>query len=451
MPGSLAAMDEETGDVVELLQQLIRNRCVNDGTPSSGHEHRNADVLADYLGTAAMERYEPVPGRVSLVARIEGSDPSAPSLCLMGHTDVVPANEQRWQRDPFGGELVDGFVWGRGAVDMLDTTASMAVAFKRLRDAGFRPRGNLIYFAVADEEAAGMHGAKWVTENERDAVEADYVVTEFGGMRFPSMDGGGPRIPIMVGEKGTYWVTITVRGTPGHASMPFETDNALVKGAEIVRRLAAFAPPAQLGETWRRFVGSMGLSADAASALTDSDRVEDVIAGMPISMARMLHACTHTTFAPTMMRAGVKSNVIPDTVELKVDIRTLPGETSGDVHRMLGEALGELADEIVAINPDSDMPASESPADTPLWDVLARASSELVAGAQAVPFLIVGATDARYFRAIGSVAYGAGLLSDRIPIDEFGRMFHGDDERVDLESLRLLTELWERTARGLLS
>ena len=444
-------MAETAGDVVELLQQLIRNRCVNDGTASSGHEQRNADDLAAYLGDAAVERYEPLPGRVSLVARIEGSDPSAPSLCLMGHTDVVPANEQRWQRDPFGGELVDGFVWGRGAVDMLDTTASMAVAFKRLSDAGFRPRGNLIYFAVADEEAAGMHGAKWVTENERASVEADYVVTEFGGMRFPSMDGGGPRIPIMVGEKGTYWVTITVRGTPGHASMPFQTDNALVKAAEIVRRLASFAPPAKLGDTWRRFVASMGLAPDVADALADPERLEDVIRTMPLSLGRMLHACTHTTFAPTMMRAGVKSNVIPDTVELKVDIRTLPGETSEDVHEMLREALGDLADEIVAINPDSDMPASQSPADTPLWDVLARVSGELVPGAQSVPFLIVGATDARYFRAIGSVAYGAGLLSDRIPIDEFGRMFHGDDERVDVESLHLLTELWEQTARDLLS
>jgi acetylornithine deacetylase/succinyl-diaminopimelate desuccinylase-like protein len=446
-------MGAPTSEVVELLQQLIRNRCVNDGTPESGHEERNADVLAAYLegSGVAVQRYEPLPGRTSLVARIEGRETGAPSLCLMGHTDVVPANEERWHRDPFGGELVDGVVWGRGAVDMLDTTASMAVAFKRLVDDGFRPRGDVVYFAVADEEAAGFHGAKWMIDHEPDAVRADYVVTEFGGMRFPGVDGVAPHIPIMVAEKGTFWVTITVRGTPGHASMPFQADNALVKAARIVERLAAFEPPAKLGDVWRRFVGSMDFAPEVARALQDPARVEELVEQMPLPLARMLHACTHTTIAPTVMRAGVKSNVIPDTVDLKVDIRTLPGETADDVREMLREALGDLAEDIAVMQPDSDMPASESPVDTPLWDALSGVIATLVPGARSVPFLIVGATDARYLRTLGAVAYGAGLLSDRIPIDEFGRMFHGDDERVDVESLRLLTELWEQTSRRLLS
>ncbi|MDH3752828.1 MAG: M20/M25/M40 family metallo-hydrolase, partial [Acidimicrobiia bacterium] len=158
--------DELTGQTIDLLQTLIRNACVNDGSAASGQEVRSADVLETFLeGTGlAVERYEPTPGRVSLVARIEGTDPSAPSLCLMGHTDVVPADPSGWRHDPFGGELIDGEIWGRGAVDMLNLTCSMAVAFRHLADRGFKPRGDLIYFAVADEESGSDYGARWVAD-----------------------------------------------------------------------------------------------------------------------------------------------------------------------------------------------------------------------------------------------------------------------------------------------
>ncbi|HYB40556.1 MAG TPA: M20/M25/M40 family metallo-hydrolase, partial [Candidatus Methylomirabilis sp.] len=154
-------------EATELLRTLIRNGCVNTGDPASGHEARSVDALEDFFAGSglAVERHESLPGRMSLVARIEGRDPSAPRLMLMGHTDVVPANPSRWQRDPFGGELVDGIVWGRGAIDMLNLTATMAVAMRRLARSGFRPRGTLIYLAVADEEAGGVHGAGYLTEH----------------------------------------------------------------------------------------------------------------------------------------------------------------------------------------------------------------------------------------------------------------------------------------------
>ena len=192
-------------EVTDLLQQLIRNGCVNDGTPGSGGEVRNADLLASYLdGSGAdLERYESSPGRDNLVARIEGRDRNAPSLLLMGHTDVVPVNPDHWRRDPFGGELVDGEVWGRGAVDMLNETSSMAVAFRRLIDEGFRPSGDLTYFAVADEEALGTWGAKWMLDNEPDAVRADYVLTESVGFEMWLPWTTGTKLPVMVGEKVT--------------------------------------------------------------------------------------------------------------------------------------------------------------------------------------------------------------------------------------------------------
>ena len=204
-----------TAETIELLQTLIRNGCINDGTPSSGFEHRNADTLHAFLGDAGfdVERFEPTEGRVSLVARMEGRDPSAPSLCLMGHTDVVPVNPEGWSRDPFGGELVSGpagaEVWGRGAIDMLNITSSMAVAFRRLAREGFRPRGDLIYFAVADEESGSAHGARWMADHEPDAIRADYVLTENGGLH--SGPSEAPYVGVNVGEKGVAWRRLRVR------------------------------------------------------------------------------------------------------------------------------------------------------------------------------------------------------------------------------------------------
>src|SRR3954470_21577372 len=221
--GTLPAVSDTTGEVTDLIQQMIRNACVNDGTDTSGGESRSVDLLEGYLEGAGLdlERYEPLPGRASLVARIEGSDPEAPTLMLMGHTDVVPVNPDGWRHDPFGGELIDGEVWGRGAVDMLNLTSSMAVATKELARSGFKPRGTLIYLAVADEEALGTHGADYLTEHERDAVDCDFVITESGGIPIPAP--GGPKLPVIVAEKGSHWCRLRVKGTPGHASMPFRT------------------------------------------------------------------------------------------------------------------------------------------------------------------------------------------------------------------------------------
>ena len=449
--GTLAAVRDTTGEVTELIQQLIRNACVNDGTPESGGEARSVDLLEGYLEGAGLdlERYEPSPGRASLVARIEGTDPDAPALMLMGHTDVVPVNAEGWRHDPFGGELIDGEVWGRGAVDMLNLTSSMAVATKELARSGFKPKGTLVYLAVADEEALGTHGAEYLTEHERDAIDCDYVVTESGGFVIPTPTG--PKLPVIVGEKGTYWCILRVRGTPGHASQPLRTDNALIKAAEVVRRVAAYRPRTVIHDTWRRFVEGMDFPADLSKPFLDADGFLEMCEALPmLGLARQAHACTHLTIAPTVIHGGTKTNVIPDKVEIELDIRTLPAQAGAEVQACIREALGDLADEVEIIN-QSDDPSSESPVDTPLWDVLQKAAEALHPGSRNVPFMTVGATDARFFRRLGVTSYGFGLFSDRIGFDEFSSMFHGDDERVDQESLRLSTELWDVVARDFLA
>jgi acetylornithine deacetylase/succinyl-diaminopimelate desuccinylase-like protein len=440
-------MADLTGPTVELLQALIRNECVNDGTPESGHETRNAQLLGGYLegSGVGIEQFESLPGRGSVVARIEGSDPTAPTLCLMGHTDVVPVNPAGWSRDPFGGELVDGEVWGRGAIDMLNVTASMAVAFRELARSGWKPKGTLVYFGVADEEAGGHWGAEWMCEQHWDAIRSDYVLTELGGWSNVGADGVR-RVVVNTGEKGIAWRSLRVRGTPSHGSMPFGADNALVKAAEVVRRLSLYRPQAHISDVWKAQVAVMRLPDEMKAGLLDPARIWSTIEQLPPAVARTCHAHTHTTFSPNVVHGGQKTNIIPDLVEIEVDIRTVPGTTQADVDAHLHEALGDLAHH-VEIGRLQQNDATESPRGNALWDALASATQVAYPGADLIPGLIVGGTDARFFRERGVVAYGTGLFSPSVTLESFGTRFHGNDERIDTESLGLAADFWVHIAR----
>lgn len=443
----MATLVEETTD---LLQHLIRNECVNDGTPASGHEIKSVQTLESYLRTPGieMQRYEPSPGRGSLVLRIEGTDKTAPSLHLMGHTDVVPVTRASWRHDPFGGELIDGEVWGRGAIDMLDVTASMAVAIKRLLASGFKPKGTLIYSAVADEEALGTYGAQWLTENKWDEVKSDFLVTEFGGVRMPI--GTGAKMPIMTAEKGSQWTRLRVKGTPGHGSMPYKSDNALVKASEIITRIAKYKAPLHLQELWKAFIDGSDLPAVQRMALTTPATFDAALDRMPEGADRMMYAATRTTLSPNIAHGGVKVNIIPDSAEVDIDIRTLPGDDGEGVRKMLRDAAGDLWKDVEVVHEGSN-PATSSPIDTPLWKALTKVTQRLIPGSTTLPFLIVGATDARYFRRKGVTAYGYGLMSDRIPFGEFSKLFHGNNERIDQASLELMTPLWDGLVREMLA
>jgi acetylornithine deacetylase/succinyl-diaminopimelate desuccinylase-like protein len=430
-------------DTVDLLQTMIRNACVNDGTVESGQEVRNVDVLRSYLeGCGAdIEQFEPLPGRASLVARLEGNDPDAPTVCLMGHTDVVPVTPDGWSRDPFGGELVDGEIWGRGAIDMLNLTASMAVATRAFAATGRRPRGSLVYLAVADEEAGSRHGAQWLIENHWDAIGADYVITESGGIAMHTADG--LRITCTVAEKGTAWRRLRLRGAPGHGSMPYRSGNVLVKLAEVIDRLGAYRPTPVITDAWRRFAAAYDLPADVVSRLIDPDTIDDALANLPdTGIARYAHACTHTTFSPNVVHGGVKTNVIPDLVDLDIDIRTLPGETAEDVEEHLRACLGDLFHDVEILELTSGS-ATASPTATPLWDALERTVRVPYPGAQLIPRMTVGGTDARLFRAKGVTSYGFGLFADGMTYGDFSSRFHGNNERIDVESLALTTLLWQ--------
>jgi len=446
-------IDRLTNETVELLQALIRNQCVNEGTDESGFESRSAELLARELEHSAvdMQLFEVLPGRSSLVARYAGTDPQAPSLCLMGHTDVVPVSTGGWDVDPFGGEVITapgGFdeVWGRGAVDMLNLTSSMAIAFREIVRSGKRYPGDIVYFAVADEEHGGLHGAGPLVDDEWEALQCDFVLTEYGGT--PIVTDTGTVVLLTTGEKGASPQRLIIHGEPGHGSMPYLADSALIKAAEVVRRLADFNPEPRLDEMFAARVRAMGLSAEMQRRLLDPDELYAALGELDTGMARNLHSCCHTSFSPNILRGGEKSNTIPDRAELVVDIRLIPGDSPDDVRGYLEAAIGQDLMASVAVEPlfpnmeKLALDSSSSSTGTAVWNALVDAISVAYPGAEVLPSIVTAGTDARFFRRRGVPSYGAGLLSPHIPMAEFLNRFHGNNERIDVESLRLTTQLW---------
>lgn len=427
----------------ELLQQLIRNAAVNDGTPDSGHEWRQVRTLQQFFAGSGVEGVvvEPHPGRQSLIVRIEGTERGAPSLALVGHTDVVPVEPSGWERDPFGAEIVDGVLWGRGAIDMLNLTAAYAVVTRSIATSGFRPRGDLVFAAVADEESGSRFGVGWLTEHRLDLIDADYVLTESGGAHA----GPAPSLGVMVGEKGGAGRSLRVRGVPGHGSAPWGTRNAGVIAAEAVTRLARFRGPTVITPQWRAYADALDLDDEVRAAVTDPARFFDAVDDLG-ELNGFAHASTHTTISPNVIRAGDKANVIPGEATVQLDIRILPGVTPDDVHAYLRDALGDILEHI-DIEGDWFGESTISPTDTPLFDALGSAVRRAFPNAQLLPMLGIGGTDGRFYRRRGVPAYGFGVLSERWDYGTFRRLFHGHNERIDLASLDLTVHALDDVVR----
>lgn len=430
-------------DVVDLAAALIRNACVNDGSPDSGSEIRSVETLTGFLGPGGIV-VEPHRGRGSVVYRLAATDPAAPTLMLMGHLDVVPVTEDAWSADPFGGDVVDGVLWGRGAVDMLNLTAAMAVVFSRASGGSIPvPPGGLVYLAVADEEAGGALGAEWLLDHEPALVACDDLLTEIA---YPPIDlGGGRRQPVMVAEKGPAWRTLHASGRPGHASAPWGRSSALEKLARAITALGEAETVPCIGADWRAFVEGLDLPGELADALVDPDRIDGVIAEIATrapGVARYVHACTRMTITPTVATAGTKANTIPDRASVALDVRLLPGQPVDLVHDHLRAVLGDAMDELVD-EPHIERSGSASRPGGRLWDALAGAYRDVAGVEGIVPAMTPATTDARFFRDKGVTAYGAGWFDESIGFGEFLDMFHGNDERISVEALHRTVALLE--------
>lgn len=432
---------------VELVQALIRNACVNDGS-NDPHEVRNADVVQSVLEAGGVEvtAVDAAPGRRSLVARWPGTDPTAPTLMLHGHTDVVPADAARWDRDPYAAELHEGFIWGRGAMDMLGHVATMALAFRDLVASGRHLPGDVVFAAVADEEALGGYGMEYLVREHPELVAADWVLGESGGVQTGTPEE--PKLNVLVGEKGAWRVAVDIGAEPGTSSMPYGSTSVLSLAAEVVTKLSEAGGQILIGDAWRDVV-RWGWDPRAVEVVTDPERVDAVVARMPVEVARVVHALTRLTVVPTRVSTDGSWNSMSARATVELDVRSVEGQDWTDVAGYIEEVLGAELSERVDLRLIAQASASRSAMGTGLWEVIEASARTLVPRASLVPAIATGVTDARFLREQGAIAYGFGLYSPRMQAGQIPAMVHGDNERVDVDSLALMRGLWSAIFDGL--
>lgn len=480
---------EET--TVDLLKKLIRNACVNDLTADSGQEVRNAETLEEFFAdtSAKIQRFEPHPGRVSVAFTVPGSDPSAEPLTLLGHTDVVPVDEDKWTQKPFAAETVEAAdgtrIYGRGATDMLFITAAMAAVTREVavaaEESGTPPRGTLTFVACADEEARGGLGAGWIAENEPEAFSWRNCLSETGGSHIPvqsvgsgdgagradgassadgagsadsassaggtgSADGAGAKdaIVVVVGEKGAAQRRITIHGDAGHGSAPYGRELTVGLIGEVARRLSAIEPDVVSDDLWQGYIRSFRFDPATAAALIAGENYEALG-----PLARYSHAMSHLTVSPTVLRAGGAINVLPSTAYVELDIRPLPGQGQGDVDKLLLEALGDLA-ERVDIEHLITEDATISPASGPLYDAITATLHEFFPDAEIVPTIAAGGSDLRFGRRLGGVGYGFALHAAGRSFGEVLDQLHSHDEFVHVEDVELTARAYRSLVRRFL-
>ncbi len=411
-------------EVTDLLSRLIQV----DSTNPPGNETAAAELLRDYLvaNGIACELYARVPERANLVARIPGSG-DGPSLLLLGHTDVVLADPAEWSVPPFSGEVRGGEVWGRGALDMKSQVAAEAVALASLAREGFEPKGDLILASTADEEVGDGFGLEWLCQAHPDAVRCDYAINEGGGDRVQL--GGATFYQCTTAEKLTAPFVVRVHGRSGHASMPSIADNALIKAATLIERIAAYRPEQQVQQEVEAFTRAVLDEVPAPAQIIERICALDEITG------EVVRALLAPTFSPTMIAASKKRNVIPALVELEVDCRLLPGQTPAEIEHVVRAMLGDdIAYDLVW---GAAHGGTRSPLETPLWHAVESFVAEVEAGARAVPLTCPGFTDSHWLReAFGTVAYGFFPMRT-MPPEVSAQLIHSADERIPIDDLEL--------------
>ncbi|MCP9972643.1 M20/M25/M40 family metallo-hydrolase [Actinomadura madurae] len=429
-----AGADRAGAEAAAICADLIRFDTTNRGE-GVAHPERPPPSTSPRCWTrpgVAAEIVESAPGRASVLARVAGTDPSHPAFLVHGHLDVVPADPADWTVPPFSGEVRDGCVWGRGAVDMKGSLAMTLAAVRRRMREGRRTRGDLVLAFLADEECTGDYGSRYVAREHREVFEGcAEAISESGGF---SVDAGGTRVyPIATGERGTTWMKLTARGTAGHGSKP-APDNAVAELAHAVSRLAAYEWPVRLTPGVRALLDGL---ADALGTTIDHDRLDAEAARL--GRAGHLFAGTIRNSAnPTRLDAGYKVNVVPGTATAQVDGRYLPGtgeEFLATIDRLLGP---KVTREFINYE--------EAPAADPAGATFAALAGSLRAEdplARPVPYVMAGGTDAKSFHRIGITSFGFAPLLLGPELDYFG-MFHGVDERVPLDGLAFGTRVLDR-------
>lgn len=417
---------ELEADVVQLCQELIQIPSVNFGD-GKGDEEAAANYVASKLEEVGIKTkiYQSAPKRCSVVANIEGQDPSLPGLVVHGHIDVVPANAADWSVDPFSGVIKDGCIWGRGAVDMKNMDAMMLGVFRLWARHGFKPQRNFVIVFFADEEAGGIFGSRWMAQNHPEVFSnCTEAVSEVGGFSL-TLSSGKRIYPIETAEKGIEWMKLTASGLAGHGSM-VNTANAVTRLADAVSRIGNYKWPQRMTKTNEAFLRKV---AELTGHTYDENNLEPIVKELG-SIARMLGATLTNTANPSMLEAGYKANVIPQTASAVVDGRTIPGYESE-----LMETIKQLAGEHVLVESIvSDIPLEVDFSGPLVEKMIAAVKSEDPEGIP-VPYLMSGGTDNKALAKLGIAGYGFSPL--QLPPDlDFLALFHGVDERVPVDSLK---------------
>ncbi len=434
---SAPELERETTSV---LQRLLRFNTVN----PPGNERPALEYLASYVGQAGFETelLGPSEERSSLVATLAGHA-DGPTLGFLGHVDTVLADASEWSHDPWSGDVADGFLWGRGAIDMKSQVAAEAVGAASLASTGWRPaRGALKLMFVSDEETGGELGARWLTERHPDKVRCDMLVNEGAG---ELIEYGGRRLyGVCCAEKGLFRFKLTARGVPGHASLPRMGENALAKLGPVLEKLAR----AQFVYEVNPIAAALlrGLGEDPDDPAGAARRVDEASPALGVLLEPLLGV----TMVPTMIHASDKINVIPSRAEVKVDCRVPPGLGADQVQRRIAEVLGETRGE-VELEFTEVIPGNESPMESPLMDAISRWVEADDPGAATVPVLLAGGSDSLWFRAAfpDCIAYGF-FPQSHMTILDTSPLVHGADERIDVRDLGPAAGFYGDIAREML-
>jgi acetylornithine deacetylase/succinyl-diaminopimelate desuccinylase-like protein len=421
--------DSAGPDVVTLASELIRIDTTNRGG-GDGRERPAAEYVAGRLAEAgiAATLLESAPRRANVVTRIPGTEPRLPGLLVHGHLDVVPADPTEWSVDPFSGEVRDGMVWGRGAVDMKDMVAMMLTVARDWGFTGRRPRRDVVFAFTADEEDTAAYGAGWLAQNHPELFEGcTEGISESGGHTFHVQ--GRRLYPIGAGERGTAWMKLTAHGTAGHGSK-VNRDNAVGALAAAIARIDEYQWPARLSPTVRAAligIGNvLGIKVDLDAPEFDVDALLDQFG----PARRLVETTVRNSANPTMLEAGYKVNVIPEVATARVDGRVVPG-AQGEFERTIDQLTGPRVEWEYY---HTETPLS-APVDSPTFQAMAEALRAEDPGADVVPYCMGGGTDAKQFSRLGIIGYGFAPLL--LPPDlDLAPLVHGVDERVPVEGLR---------------
>ena len=435
-PTPLAGAQSE---VAELLSDLIRIDTTNTGdTATSAGERTAAEWVAAKLDEVGISSviHESEPGRASLVARIEGTDRDRPAMLVHGHLDVVPADASEWSVHPFSGEERDGYIWGRGAVDMKDMDAMTLALVRDWARTGVKPDRDIVLAYVADEEAGGRKGAHYMVDEHADLFEGcTEAISEVGGFSITVRDDLRLYL-VQTAEKGLGWMKLTAGGRPGHGSFVHD-DNAVTRLAEAVARIGSSRLPTVLTPPMREFLDAVS---DAYGIEIDPDSPEEALARLG-SISRMIGAALRNTANPTMLDAGYKANVIPGTASATIDGRFLYGQEE-QFEAQLDELIGEGVSREWLVYDQ----AVETTFDGPTVDLMVDALKAEDAGARPVPFTMSGGTDAKSFERLGMRCFGFSPL--KLPAElDFASLFHGIDERISVDSLHFGIRVLDRFLR----